>query len=207
MGAVELVIAKSRHDKRGKRLHAAGEESHHIERRLVSPVDVLEHHHRGGSAPKLVRQRGRHLVGQEAALDQVTELTARGVGHSEKGTQWARGEQRIAAAPQNPYVACEGRSELAQQGRLADARLAADEHDPAGGGASHHVQRVREGLEFIPSLEQIARDRLDVGRRHLARHPMNCAPLVGYVSHNNASAIAAGAACTNRIRLLTVQAP
>jgi hypothetical protein len=50
MGAIDLVVAIGRQHERGERLDTAAEQSQDVERRLVGPVQVLEHDDAGRPA-------------------------------------------------------------------------------------------------------------------------------------------------------------
>jgi hypothetical protein len=65
MSPVELVFAVGGEDERGHRADTSREDPEDVERRLVGPVQVLEHEHRGALIAKHAQQRGRHLVGRD----------------------------------------------------------------------------------------------------------------------------------------------
>ena len=127
MGPVELVVAVGGDDQHRNRLDSAREEPEDVERRLVRPVDVLEHEDR--RAVRGARERRHHLVRHHVASDDGLELAAGGFADREQRPEWPRDEERIAAAPEDPCRAAVLVAEPPQQRRLADACFAAHEHD------------------------------------------------------------------------------
>jgi hypothetical protein len=127
--AVELVVAVAGEHEHRNRREARGEQRDHVERRLIGPVHVLEDQH-SGRAAKLCDQRRRDLVRSWRPRDELLQLTAGRLGDVQQRSQRTRRAQGLARAPQD----ARGRSlllaERAQERRLADAGLAADEHQP-----------------------------------------------------------------------------
>ena len=59
MRAIELVVAVAGEHERGNGLDLAREQPQHVERRLVGPVEVLEHEDRRAAPAQLADQRRR----------------------------------------------------------------------------------------------------------------------------------------------------
>ena len=152
--AVELVVAVAGEDERGDALHLARQEAQHVERRLVGPVEVLEHEDARARPAQLADERTGDLVGSRLAGDQLLELAVSHLGDVEQRAERAWSEQALAGAPQDPRRRAAPIAERAQQGGLAGARLAADEdHRPRARG-DHRVERVRQSRQLIGPLEQ-----------------------------------------------------
>jgi hypothetical protein len=137
MCRLELVVPVGDNDQRGHRVEAAREQLEHVERRLVGPVEVLENENRTRPA-QFVAQRRRNIVrvrsGPRIAGDKV-----------EQWPQRARSEERLAHSPKNSALRLLGIAEPAHKRRLADSRLAVDEHEaavPAGRFGERLVKRI-----------------------------------------------------------------
>src|SRR2546421_10457732 len=100
MAAIELVVAVAGEDKPWRVLHPPGEQPEHIERRLVRPVEILEHEHASPWAAQLQQERRRHLMRLRSACHQFLELSADALCDLEQRPERARGEQRVTGAPQ-----------------------------------------------------------------------------------------------------------
>jgi hypothetical protein len=99
---VELVVAVAGDDQGRNRLNSAGKQSQHVERRLVRPMHVLEHEDGWSACPQFAHERRDDLVRLHATRYDLLELAAGAIGDLEQWTERARGEQRIAAAPEDP---------------------------------------------------------------------------------------------------------
>ena len=163
--AVHAVMAVARDDDRGDRLDAPHQQPQRIERRLVGPVDVLEYEHAWPARPQLPAQGRRNLVGHDAAGDDFLELAARVLGDREQRPQGTRGEQRVATAPQHACPVAHIRPELPEQRALADACIAADEHEAAGRASHDRVQASRQRGALPVTLQELARRVRCPGRR------------------------------------------
>ena len=121
MSVDRLVVAVGDDDQRGRSGDTTTEDAEHVERRLVSPVHVLEHeHHR---LTQLLQQRQRHLARVPAGLDVQREPSADLHGDVEVRPERRHGEL-LAGAEQNAPL--DPRDEGAHERRLAHARLATD---------------------------------------------------------------------------------
>jgi hypothetical protein len=123
----ELIVAIGREHERSGRLDTAAEQAEEVERRLVRPVDVLEHE--DCRARQLVEQRRRHLVRAGSALEQLGERSAdlgRDVCNRRKRT---RREERVACSREDAHATCVV-AEGADERGLPDAGLAGEEGEP-----------------------------------------------------------------------------
>ena len=119
-----LVITVRGDDERGGSADATTEDAQHVERRLVTPMHILEHdHHR---LAQLLQQRQRHLARVPAGLDIQREPTADLHSDIEVPPERRHG-QLLAGAEQNAPL--NPRDEGAHERRLAHARLATDEQN------------------------------------------------------------------------------
>src|SRR5204862_7279931 len=94
--ALELVVTVRTEDERRERLQPAAEQPQDVERRLVGPVEVLEHEDRRGAAAQLLGQRRDELMRQHVVRDHVLQLRK-----GEQRTERTLREQRIAIPPEN----------------------------------------------------------------------------------------------------------
>ena len=134
------VVAEGRHDERGHGADAAADQPQRVERALVGPVDVLEHEHGAGRGAQLAQQRRDQRGGPGARGDRLEQLAAGGVRDVEQRAERARSLERIAGAPQHACARLLG--EGAHERGLADARLPADQHQPAGRAGQHVEKRL-----------------------------------------------------------------
>ena len=118
-----LVITVGGDDERGRSADATTEDAQHVERRLVTPLHILEHdHHR---LAQLLQQRQRHLARVPAGLDIQREPAADLPSDIEVPPE-RRHDQLLAGTEQNAPL--NPRDEGPHQRRLAHARLATDKH-------------------------------------------------------------------------------
>jgi hypothetical protein len=150
---VQLVVAVAGDQQRRDARDPPAAQPQHVERRLVGPVHVLEHDDRRPA--QLAQERRGHDVRRCALRHRRGELAAGDRADVLQGTQRGEREERVALTPQDLRVAV--LAEAAQQGGLADARLAGHEHQPA---AARHERGV-ERRERVRALQQRALDRGD----------------------------------------------
>ncbi len=132
MVAVDLIAAIRGDQERGERVDPAGDDPENVQRRLVGPVNVLEDDDRD-LALELLHERRRKLVRPRGGGCDSLELAAGHAGDVEKGAQRARGEQRVAGAPEETPLVLRG-AEPANERGLADPGLPPDEDEPAEAG-------------------------------------------------------------------------
>ena len=170
MPAVELVVSEGRDDQHRQRLDPARDDPEHVERRLVGPVHVFDHDHGRRRPAQLDHQRLGELVRLRAAGGDALELASDRARHIEERPEWARGEQRVAASPEDTrtsLVVAAGSYECG----LADPGLSSDEDEPSAAARDDGIERIGEQQQLTGTLEQVVRrlrhDR--VRRRHLTR--------------------------------------
>ena len=107
-----------------------------VERRVVGPVDVLDHHdiERAGCAD-LSEQGPEQLVPIGPGAAQLGQLAAELLGQVEQRPERTGREQAVARPPP-PAPVQQLAAHPLEQGRLPDARLAGDQHQPALAAAS-----------------------------------------------------------------------
>jgi hypothetical protein len=90
--AVELVVAVAGEDEGGHALDLAGQQAQHVERRLVGPVEVLEHEHGRAPPGQLPHERAGDLVRPGFPGDELLELAAGQLRDVEERSERTRGE-------------------------------------------------------------------------------------------------------------------
>jgi hypothetical protein len=143
--AVELIVAVGGDHKRRQRLDPARQQPHDVERRLVGPVQILEHDDRGSA--QLGRQRGREVTRRRAVRDQLGELAA----HVDERAERPRRVERVARAPQHPRAVL---AERAHARGLADPGLARHEHEAPAAARLDVSVAGRQQVEFRRTLQQ-----------------------------------------------------
>ena len=116
-------------------------------------MHVLDHEHGRRPAGQLVGERAEQFVRCPRVGRDLRELDTGRVGDVEERPERPRREQSLARPPQHPARPVGG-AEGSQQGGLAHARLAAEQHQspvPSGGVG----QRGLEPLEQLVALEQL----------------------------------------------------
>ena len=127
---IELVVAIGDEHQRGEPLDAPGEQAQDVERGLVGPVEVLEDDDVRRPRAQRSRQRPDEGAGSGALGHRRAELAAHLVGDVHEGAERARGEERVARAPQDSALT-RSRAERPHERRLADPRLTGDQHEPS----------------------------------------------------------------------------
>jgi hypothetical protein len=135
-----------------------------VERRVVRPLQVLDDEHRGG---RQLREGRRQRALPRARLDRREHRASDVARHVAQRTHRARRDQRIARPPQDAPRA-QRRARGPHERRLADARLADDDHDPTRGGGL--LDRRREDLPLTLTLKKLQRPLADP-RRWPTRRP------------------------------------
>jgi hypothetical protein len=153
----DLVVPVGADHERGHPADAPGEQGEHVERRLVGPVQILEHEHGRGVAAELAEQRGKDVRRCGVARKPGGEGAAGLVGDIHQGPEGPRGEEAVAGAPEHPRR-CLPCAEDARQRGLADAGLAGDERQSSRPRLRRREQRgqLRKGLVALeqPALSE-----------------------------------------------------
>jgi hypothetical protein len=127
----QLVGAIRRHQQRMGALDAPAGVAHQVERGVVGPVQVFEHHQRGPFAQQ-VKERDEGAVALASAIEQGSQRVAGARRDVVQGAQGPRYLQRLARAIEYGRTSVEREGEGAQQAGLADAGLAFDEDEAPG---------------------------------------------------------------------------
>ena len=154
--AVELVIPERPEHEGTRSLDLAREQSQHIERRLVGPVQVFEHEHGRPTAPNQAGQRFDDLVRAGSASDLPLEFAAGLLGDIHEWPERARRRERVARTPEDAGWCVH--AEVAHQGRLAGSSLARDE-DQAAGARSRRPPAIPEGTRGAARVRATAAAR------------------------------------------------
>ena len=163
----------------GNGIASASEQPQDVERRVVGPVQVLEHDDRRGARGEArPASAATRSLGVTPASDQRRELAAGLVGDVDERAERTGREQRLAGATEDVDV--QPVAEGADQRGLADARLTGDQNQPAAPGGRDGVQFGFERGKLLGALQQRFRihpDRLSARRRaHFmhAAHRCDC---------------------------------
>ncbi len=156
MSRADLVVAiRDEHDTAG-RGRAPADETQGVECRFVSPMDVLDDHHR--TSGELPEQCGQQPMPSPAFLEQRRERR-----HVAERCERPRRRQRVACAPQDADVVGTVLDERTREARLPDAGLAPDQRKPARG--LRLCEARRETREQVLALDQLHPRTLSRRRR------------------------------------------
>ena len=130
LGQLSQRVGAAGHDQAAARARQPPpKQGHEVERRVVRPVQVLDHEHRGRARGQLVERRRQDVLARTTFLDRRGNRTADLPRDVQQRPHRARRDERIARAPEHaPRVG--PRDDGGDQRRLADAGLARDDHDP-----------------------------------------------------------------------------
>jgi hypothetical protein len=120
-------------------------------------VHVLEHEHGGRPPAQLAGERRHHLVRHRPTLQDRPELAAGLVGDGQQRPEGAAGEQRVAAAPEDPRRPAGRLAESPQQRRLADPGLPADQQDLPTRAALDGLETIDQHRQLGGAFEQDTR--------------------------------------------------
>jgi hypothetical protein len=113
------------------------------------------------------RVRAEQRAGSGPLADHGAELAAQFVRDVHERAERARGEERVARAPQDP-ARTRAFAERPHQRRLADPGLAGDEHQPPAPVGADRSQLLVECRQRGGALEELhAAGRRRVGHRHI----------------------------------------
>ena len=127
MSGVELVVAIRDDDQRAAAADASSEQPKHVHGRFVCPVDVLENED-GRLELHFVEQTVHDFVCPGPRRDERRKRIPGLHGDVDNRTERPGREQRLARAGEHPHPFDLGQKR-ADERALADARLAADEHE------------------------------------------------------------------------------
>ena len=119
----QLVVAVRAEDEQPRSVRAARQQPHRVERRLVGPVQVLEHDDGRLARAGRVEQRSGDLMRGRASVDRLGERTAELVRDVDERAERPRGGERVAGAPRHSRHTVDLGAEGPRERRLADARF------------------------------------------------------------------------------------
>ena len=153
MARRRLAAAEGDDEQRREGTDAAPDERDRVQRRLVGPVDVLEHEDRRAGRPlELLDEQRLDLVRRGARRESLCERRRDPAAKSRKGPS-GRGIVRSSHVPSSTRDSrLEPLEETRDERRLADSRLAGDEDDPSVAALRRRV-RGGERLERMPTFE------------------------------------------------------
>ncbi len=164
MTRAHLVIATGQHQQHAQALQAAPEKLDQVERGVIGPMNILEDDdRRPRPAGELIQSRIEYEIPLRRSSERGMKLLARLACNVIKRSQGMGCEQRFAATPQHTrrVPPCE----LAQQGGLADAGLAAHECDSPACAARDPSERHAQSLDEQLAFQQFHGGRQITGNR------------------------------------------
>jgi hypothetical protein len=155
----DLVITVREQKERADLPQPAAEEGQHVQRGLVGPVQILDHHHRPYALARPAEriEQGLEDLRAPARRHAFPQGAADLPGDVVQRTERARREQRIATAPEHLGAHPGPVGERRGQRRLARAGLAADHRDVSTVRAGGQ-QFVQVGQRF-GAFQQVHRCR------------------------------------------------
>ena len=132
MRATELFGPIARDQQRRQRVDSPGDETHDVQRRVVGPVQILEHEHRRDSRPQLLDQCHRYIWRAGRPLNPLAQLAARDTRDVKQRPKGTRGGQGVTGRRQRTHPGRKLSAEVAQQRGLADTGLAVHQRQPTG---------------------------------------------------------------------------
>jgi HD-GYP domain-containing protein (c-di-GMP phosphodiesterase class II) len=153
MAPAYLVIAKGGDQQCSCASDAATQEPKQVERRLIGPVDVLEHRQRGCRGGRQVVEK--RPIERDAGVAPGRQVSS----HVQERTQGSRRRQRIAAPDENPSPLLGPLDKPAEEGGLADPRLATDE-DQSPPPRGRLVEQTLQDIEVVGALQQLHRQMI-----------------------------------------------
>src|SRR5688572_11280130 len=147
MVACELVVAIRRDDEARRRFDLACEETEDVQRALVRPVHVLDDDE-WRSCRSESHQPFDDVVWRAPRVEETGDPGTRALGDLQERPQRPRRGQGIAPTPKEGRPRRQLAAESANERRLPDARLAADEDQPSmpGGGIGERCVELGERL-------------------------------------------------------------
>ncbi len=155
VACADLVVAVRREDERARVADAAAEEAQQVEGGLVGPVDVLEHGHGRLLAEHLQEVLEDGFAGA-LVVQQGGERRAEPCRHVDQRPERARRPHRVTATDEQSPIMGHLVAETPDERRLADPRLAADEHEAACAGHRCPASLTQRG-ELLRTFEEFER--------------------------------------------------
>ena len=158
MAPVELVIAVAEDEQHGQVVDPPAEKLHHVERRRIRPVDVLEHQQPARVVAEEACEHRDDVVRRRVAAEQEVELLDVR-GDVEQSSQRPRRVERVASAPERSLLLEIG--EPPKKRRLADTGFPRDECDSPLPRAANLVEMLGEGRQLGLPFEELHRSSGD----------------------------------------------
>ena len=154
MTAAELVIPIAGDQQGGRCLDPAAEQSQHVERRLVRPVDVLEHDDRRRTLPELREQGRSDLIWSRPAGAQTGELPTDPRRNIDQRAKRPGGEEGVAGPPKD-LGARMLIGEAAQERGLANPSFAGEDAEAARSGDPDVLELTFERGQLTRPLHEL----------------------------------------------------
>src|SRR5688572_28208459 len=152
MIGADLISAQGQDQHHAKQRDAAAQILDEVERRVVGPMDVLEHQDGGAVGVKQdVQKGGKELRGSRRLLEYGRKMRIERLGHVLQRTQWTRREKCLAAPPKYAAIGAYALRKFAKQGGLSDPCLAAENHRAAVSGADA-LHKAQQKLKLCVTL-------------------------------------------------------
>jgi len=128
MLAAYFVVAIGADEEKRHVTNAPADDAHQVERRLICPVQILEHDQRRQPA-RLSKQRQKRIENSIPVhcVERFSQGTVDLVGDVDQGSEGPSRNDGIARAPEDTDLTCHIRAEGLNERCLADAGLALDE--------------------------------------------------------------------------------
>ena len=149
--ARQPVVAEGGNHERRHVLDPPGEETQHVERRLVPPMEVLQH--QDGRLLAQPRVKGtEHIRRRGADAHELGELAVP-FDDVEERAEWARRREWVARADEDARPVVHRVAKSARERGLAGTRFARDEHHPAAPDA-RVAERLEQRRELLVPFEE-----------------------------------------------------
>jgi hypothetical protein len=153
----QLVVAIRHNDHHARVLHPAGQQTKHIQRRRIRPMRILDHCHHQFAPP----QRTQHQTRKRKPIIPLGCVSACRPCR-EQLAHWPernRNRQRLTRPHNEHRTPLQPRPQPPQQRRLADPRLASNEHErslPRARRINHRDERLKLQLTLEQRLHSEA---------------------------------------------------
>ena len=170
---LDLVIAEGGDHQDPHPVEPPAEIFHEVDRRIVSPMDVLEYQDRRFRQPGQYFENPDEFGGRAASLvELLRQVTAKFPQDVIERPQRRRCQKRIAVAPKDADGSSVDSHEVLDEGRLPDAGLAADHHELPQSSAGpfeccFQHEEITLPLEEADHIRlRLDRLRISAGRRY-----------------------------------------
>ncbi len=164
MGPFELVIAIRRNNERRNHLNASAEDTDHIQRRLVGPMEILQDPDRARLALRLTVQPRGDLV-RLAAMQKVDQVASTQCCDIEKRPHRSGCEQWVTASPEDGLRLRHLGAESSHERGLPAARLAPDQYQDTPGPRTAAAKASRNVARWSARSSSAGRCRMCIPAR------------------------------------------